>query len=316
MGFFQFAGNDRKSHHRCLYDGDGNRVAELNAAGQVEERAYYLPWGGERGNQEIELTDYGYTGQMKEGDIYFFNARYYDPAIGRFMQADTIVPMASQGTQAFDRYAYVNNNPLRYADPSGHRIWEGDGGGDYNWHYDYVMNLTNLEEREQNARTANAILDATLTVGSILFEPVDWAVTATECISGDCFAWAMIGLLPLIPGSIGNKLDDFVDVGKHLDDIPLTGQKHHILSKKIWNAMSDPLKEAFGNNRNSLIVQAVDYASHHGYQVWHRAVDNELRDFLIEYSPTVSQFIDKLVKEYAPLVDRFPTVLDILQKYR
>ena len=316
MGFFQFAGNDRKSHHRCLYDGDGNRVAELNAAGQVEERAYYLPWGGERGNQEIELTDYGYTGQMKEGDIYFYNARYYDPAIGRFMQADTIVPMASQGTQAFDRYAYVNNNPLRYADPSGHRFWEGDGGGDYNWHYDYVMNLTNLEEREQNARTANAILDATLTVGSILFEPVDWAVTATECISGDCSAWAMIGLLPLIPGSIGNKLDDFVDVGKHLDDIPLTGQKHHILSKKIWNAMSDPLKEAFGNNRNSLIVQAVDYASHHGYQVWHRAVDNELRDFLIEYSPTVSQFIDKLVKEYAPLVDRFPTVLDILQKYR
>ena len=315
MGFFQFAGNDRKSHHRCLYDGDGNRVAELNAAGQVEERAYYLPWGGERGNQEIELTDYGYTGQMQEGDIYFYNARYYDPAIGRFMQADTIVP-PTQGTQAFDRYAYVNNNPLRYADPSGHRIWEGDGGGDYNWHYDYVMNLTNLEEREQNARTANAILDATLTVGSILFEPVDWAVTATECISGDCSAWAMIGLLPLIPGSIGNKLDDFVDVGKHLDDIPLTGQKHHILSKKIWNAMSDPLKEAFGNNRNSLIVQAVDYASHHGYQVWHRAVDNELRDFLIEYSPTVSQFIDKLVKEYAPLVDRFPTVLDILQKYR
>ena len=122
MGFFQFAGNDRKSHHRCLYDGDGNRVAELNAAGQVEERAYYLPWGGERGNQEIELTDYGYTGQMKEGDIYFYNARWpkvpetqwsgIDPAIGRFMQAGTIVPMATQGTQAFDRYAYVNNNPL------------------------------------------------------------------------------------------------------------------------------------------------------------------------------------------------------------
>ena len=56
--------------------------------------------------------------------------------------------------------------------------------------------------------------------------------------------------------------------------------------------------------------------AHHGYQDWHRAVDNELGDFLIENSPTVPQFIDKLVKEYAPLVDRFPTVLDILQKYR
>jgi hypothetical protein len=40
------------------------------------------------------------------------------------MQADTIVP-TQQGTQAFDRYAYVNNNPLRYTDPSGNYIIHG-----------------------------------------------------------------------------------------------------------------------------------------------------------------------------------------------
>ncbi len=307
---------DANGVYFLLSDHLGSSSVVVDESGQVVEEGYYLPWGGERGNQEIELTDYGYTGQMQEGDIYFYNARYYDPAIGRFMQADTIVPMASQGTQAFDRYAYVNNNPLRYADPSGHRFWEGDGGGDYNWHYDYVMNLTTLEEREQNARTANAILDATLTVGSILFEPVDWAVTATECVSGDCSAWAMIGLLPLIPGSIGNKLDDFVDVGTHLDGIPLTGQKHHILSKKLWNAMSDPLKTAFGHNRDTLIVQAVDYAAHHGYQAWHRAVDYELVKFLRTYNPTAPQFIDELFELYTEHVDRFPTVLDILNRYR
>ena len=90
----------------------GSSSVVVDVSGQVVEEGYYLPWGGERGNQEIELTDYGYTGQMQEGDIYFYNARYYDPAIGRFMQADTIVPL-TQGTQAFDRYAYVNNAPLR-----------------------------------------------------------------------------------------------------------------------------------------------------------------------------------------------------------
>ena len=47
----------------------------------------------------------------------FYNARWYDPALGRFAQADSIVP---GGVQGLDRYAYVNNNPLRYNDPTGH----------------------------------------------------------------------------------------------------------------------------------------------------------------------------------------------------
>jgi hypothetical protein len=47
----------------------------------------------------------------------FYNARWYDPALGRFAQADSIVP---GGVQGLDRYAYVNNDPVRYTDPSGH----------------------------------------------------------------------------------------------------------------------------------------------------------------------------------------------------
>jgi RHS repeat-associated protein len=52
--------------------------------------------------------------------LYYYGARWYDPALGRFVQADTIVPEASQGVQAWDRYAYVNNNPLQNIDPTGH----------------------------------------------------------------------------------------------------------------------------------------------------------------------------------------------------
>jgi RHS repeat-associated protein len=49
--------------------------------------------------------------------LMFYNARMYDPALGRFTSADTIVP---RGIHGLDRYAYVNNSPINYIDPSGH----------------------------------------------------------------------------------------------------------------------------------------------------------------------------------------------------
>jgi hypothetical protein len=49
----------------------------------------------------------------------FYQARYYDPIIGRFTSADTIVPDPAN-PQDLNRYSYVRNNPLLYTDPSGH----------------------------------------------------------------------------------------------------------------------------------------------------------------------------------------------------
>jgi len=46
-------------------------------------------------------------------------ARYYDPALGRFVQADTIVPNPGN-PQSLNRYSYVYNRPLVYVDDSGH----------------------------------------------------------------------------------------------------------------------------------------------------------------------------------------------------
>jgi RHS repeat-associated protein len=57
---------------------------------------------------------------MAQFGLMFFNARWLDPALGRFAQTDTLIPEASQGVQAWDRYAFVNNNPVRYNDPTGH----------------------------------------------------------------------------------------------------------------------------------------------------------------------------------------------------
>jgi hypothetical protein len=51
--------------------------------------------------------------------LYFYGARFYDSQLGRFIQADTLIPDPGNVLD-WDRYSYVRNNPLRYVDPSGH----------------------------------------------------------------------------------------------------------------------------------------------------------------------------------------------------
>jgi hypothetical protein len=46
-------------------------------------------------------------------------ARWYDAQLGRWISADTIVP-DPVNPQSLNRYSYVNNNPIKYIDPTGH----------------------------------------------------------------------------------------------------------------------------------------------------------------------------------------------------
>lgn len=86
---------------------------------QVQGIAYY-PYG-----EVFSITGsssrYKYTGKELDDStgLYFYSARYYDPVIGKFITADTIVPNPLD-PEAFNRYAYANNNPLSYTDPTGH----------------------------------------------------------------------------------------------------------------------------------------------------------------------------------------------------
>ena len=82
----------------------------------------YAVFGAPR-NQTGTTSRFGSTGEPTDattGDVYL-RSRHYDPNTGRFRSADTVQPSAP-GTQGYNRYAYVANNPMRYTDPTGHTI--------------------------------------------------------------------------------------------------------------------------------------------------------------------------------------------------
>ena len=120
VGANRVATRTEEGKYNWIYgDHLGSTSVTANRYGEGLSRRKYTAWGTTRNSSGEQATDYSYTGQMQVDDIYYYNARWYDPVLGRFMQADTLVP-PHQGTQGFDRYAYVNNNPMRYTDPTGH----------------------------------------------------------------------------------------------------------------------------------------------------------------------------------------------------
>jgi len=101
----------------------GSASVMLNSSGAKIGEMRYTPFGETRLITGSVPTDRRYTGQRQEsvglGSLYDYGARFYSPALGRFLSADTIVPEPGN-PQSLNRFSYSNNSPLRYTDPSGH----------------------------------------------------------------------------------------------------------------------------------------------------------------------------------------------------
>jgi RHS repeat-associated protein len=110
-------------------DHQNNRVL-TDGGGLVSKRWEYDPFGVVRSETGSGSSDFGYAGEQKDGETGLINlrARYYDPAIARFMSRDAL-----GGTvgfpQSYNRFAYSVNNPLRYVDPSGYEHCAVDDEG-------------------------------------------------------------------------------------------------------------------------------------------------------------------------------------------
>ncbi len=65
-------------------------------------------------------TDFGFAGHRydRSTGLIYMGARYYDPALGRFISPDPTVPELGN-PQSLNRYSYVENNPVTFIDPYG-----------------------------------------------------------------------------------------------------------------------------------------------------------------------------------------------------
>ena len=118
-----------KKYHYYLTDHQGNNRVVLNQDGTVEEVNHYYPFGGLFASS-TNVQPYKYN--WKELDTknglnwYDYEARHYDPALGRFT---TIDPMAEEDSQT-SLYSYCLSNPVNFIDPSGcltSPIYDRDG---------------------------------------------------------------------------------------------------------------------------------------------------------------------------------------------
>ena len=63
----------------------------------------------------------GYIYDVETG-LYYCNSRYYSPELRRFISPDSIEYLDSESINGLNLYAYCMNDPINYADTSGHFV--------------------------------------------------------------------------------------------------------------------------------------------------------------------------------------------------
>ena len=151
----------------AIYNNAGGKVAgyRYNAYGECY---IYNPelTANSNGSTIAEINPFRYRGYYydTESGLYYLQSRYYDPAMGRFINADTIDYIDPESINGINLYAYCVNNPVMRVDPVGH-FWES------------ILDVISL---------GASIIEVAITPGN----PLSWA-----SLAGD-----IVDLIPFVTG--------------------------------------------------------------------------------------------------------------------
>lgn len=109
--------------HYYYTDPNGNVLAKTDAQGNIVASYDYTPYGTAVTALGSPPDGPGYSGHVNDPEtgLIYMQARYYAPGFGRFLSPDPDVP-APGNVFNFNRYEYVNNNPIMGVDPTGRII--------------------------------------------------------------------------------------------------------------------------------------------------------------------------------------------------
>jgi RHS repeat-associated protein len=110
---------------------EGSSVISMTSGQRIVFKPGMKVKAGSKLSVKIDLNVFGdpniivrqrFTGQVKDDSgLYYFNARYYDPKLGRFTSPDPACRMGVSLSieEVVNPYMYCRNNPVAFTDPMG-----------------------------------------------------------------------------------------------------------------------------------------------------------------------------------------------------
>ena len=326
------------------FDGLGSVVALSDVNNVLVDRYTYDVFGQptirDANGAEIAASavgnPYAFTGRRydPEAGLYYYRARYYDFATGRFLQPD---PLGY--ADGPNLYAYVGNSPLSWADPSGLCKGEpwlqdsaagrallglsgfGIGFGEavtgflggakhaitHPWTLSPLYQLLHIGDTVRHGARAGRQFGADITSPDALRNGL-----AIGRLTGSIFSAAAARQITRgITQGIGARASGRNPVQRPQSP---TGQRHHAISARIHRATEGHrnLAGRYQARDPRFMTRARDSGSHRGYQRWHRALDNEVVQWIEGHqAASPAQFESFLGQRYSQpdLMNRFPNGL-------
>ena len=111
-----------------VLNAQGDVVRIVNSSRSVVASYTYDPWGKiiSSSGTLADINPLRYRGYYYDSEtgFYYLQSRYYDPEIGRFINADSYASTDATGLLSTNMFAYCENNPVMRVDPTGELFWD------------------------------------------------------------------------------------------------------------------------------------------------------------------------------------------------